>query len=165
MLLFQFILKRNISKGQYIGALCIVASIIVANLDDVLTTSSNSIPSVAILLAAVASCISVAAALFTESFFKVVSIHHIQCWHLLIAEFWWELPWTAVLALCLWLPCLHHGSCLNFTKCWPCGGIFIHWQCFSWSHCIAGDGPGVQQHRGPCGSLHPQEVGQYCQGV
>jgi len=68
--LYKFILKRNISKWQYIGALCIVASIIVAKLDDVLTKSSNSIPSVAILLAAVASCISVAAALFTESLFK-----------------------------------------------------------------------------------------------
>lgn len=70
--LFQFLLKRSISKWQYTGALCIVASIIVAKLDDVLTTSTNSIPSVAIVLAVVASCNSVAAALYTESLFKVI---------------------------------------------------------------------------------------------
>jgi len=79
---YKFILKRPISKLQYMGALCIVASIIVAKLDDLLTSSINSVPSVAIVLAVVASCNSVAAALFTESLFKTSGENF------LVQQFW-----------------------------------------------------------------------------
>merc|ERR1712179_342937 len=79
---YKFILKRNISPLQYIGAICIVLSIIVAKLDDGLTTSTNTLPSVAIVLAVVASCNSVAAALFTESLFKTSGENF------LVQQFW-----------------------------------------------------------------------------
>ena len=51
---------------------CIVASIIVAKLDDVLSGSNNTIPILAVVLAIIASCNSVGAALYTESLFKVI---------------------------------------------------------------------------------------------
>ena len=67
----QYVLNRNISITQYVGALCIVASIIIAKLDDVVTESGNPIPILAILLAMVVCCNSVGAAVYTESLFKV----------------------------------------------------------------------------------------------
>ena len=70
----KFILNRNISAIQYVGSLCIVASIIIAKLDDVLTESGNPIPSLAFLLAMIGCCNSVVAAVYTETLFKVRNI-------------------------------------------------------------------------------------------
>ena len=164
--IFQFILKRNISKLQYIGAICIVLSIIVAKLDDVLTTSTNSIPSVAIVLAVVASCNSVAAALFTESLFKVIFSSIPTEWqHCYISDLWWELSCPAVLALSLWLPCLQHCSCPLQYKYWSSSGFHLTPTCVCWGHHLIGPCLGVQQYGGPGGGLHPQEAGQHCEGV
>ena len=49
-----------------------VASIIVAKLDSVLSEGGNTIPLMAVVLAMVASCNSVGAAVYTESLFKVM---------------------------------------------------------------------------------------------
>ena len=69
--LYKFILKREVSALQFVGALMIVASIVVAKLGDVLSTDmTNVIPLSAIVLAAVAACNSVGAAVYTESLFK-----------------------------------------------------------------------------------------------
>ena len=69
--LYKFILKREVSALQFVGALMIVASIVVAKLGDVLSTDmTNVIPFSAIVLAAVAACNSVGAAVYTESLFK-----------------------------------------------------------------------------------------------
>jgi len=69
--LYKFILKREVSTLQFVGALLIVASIVVAKLGDVLSKDiTNSIPLIAIVLAAVAACNSVGAAVYTESLFK-----------------------------------------------------------------------------------------------
>eukprot|EP00092_Neocalanus_flemingeri_P017436 GFUD01018861.1.p1 GENE.GFUD01018861.1~~GFUD01018861.1.p1 ORF type:complete len:378 (-),score=110.75 GFUD01018861.1:36-1169(-) len=68
--IYKFVLKRDISVFQYIGALCIVASIIVAKLGDLMFAGGNTIPLLAIVLAMVASCNSVGAAVYTESLFK-----------------------------------------------------------------------------------------------
>jgi len=69
-LVYRFYLKQNISKLQFAGVLCIVSSIIVAKVDDVLITSMNSVPLIVIVMAAVASCNSVLAAVYTEFLFK-----------------------------------------------------------------------------------------------
>ena len=69
--LYKFILKREVSALQFVGALLIVASIVVAKVGDVLSSDlTNSIPLTAIILAAVAACNSVGAAVYTESLFK-----------------------------------------------------------------------------------------------
>ena len=69
--LYKFILKREVSALQFLGALFIVASIVVAKVGDVLSSDlTNSIPLTAIILAAVAACNSVGAAVYTESLFK-----------------------------------------------------------------------------------------------
>merc|ERR1711934_598812 len=69
--LYKFILKREVSALQFLGALLIVASIVVAKVGDVLSSDlTNSIPLTAIILAAVAACNSVGAAVYTESLFK-----------------------------------------------------------------------------------------------
>merc|ERR1712080_607541 len=52
--LYKFILKREVSLFQFLGAVLIVASIVVAKLGDVLSTDmTNAIPLLAIVLAAV----------------------------------------------------------------------------------------------------------------
>merc|ERR1712156_1384579 len=69
--LYKFILKREVSALQFVGALLIVASIVVAKVGDVLSSDlTNSIPITAIILAAVGACNSVGAAVYTESLFK-----------------------------------------------------------------------------------------------
>merc|ERR1712192_64571 len=69
--LYKFILKREVSALQFLGALFIVASIVVAKVGDVLSSDlTNSIPLTAIILAGVAACNSVGAAVYTESLFK-----------------------------------------------------------------------------------------------
>ena len=67
----QFILKRNISFLQFMGALLIVLSILVAKTGDLLSgATTNVIPLLAIVLAVIASSNSVGAAVYTESLFK-----------------------------------------------------------------------------------------------
>jgi len=69
--IYKFILKREITPMQFVGALCIVLSIVVAKIGDMAGVSSGpSIPPIAFVLAAIASLNSVGAALYTESLFK-----------------------------------------------------------------------------------------------
>ena len=70
--LYKFILKRQVSRLQYVGALLIFASIVVAKLGDIGATTdlTNAIPLTALLLAAIAAFNSVCAAVYTESLFK-----------------------------------------------------------------------------------------------
>ena len=65
------ILNGSITWLQYVGALCIVASIIVAKIEDLALGSNETIPITAVVLAIVASCNSVGAALYMEYLFKV----------------------------------------------------------------------------------------------
>jgi len=88
--LYKFILKRDISLFQYIGALCMVASIIVAKLDSVLSEGGNTIPLMAVVLAMVASCNSVGAAVYTESLFKTSGEKFLE------QQFWLYLYGTVV---------------------------------------------------------------------
>jgi len=77
--LYKFILKREVSTLQFVGALLIVASIVVAKLGDVLSEDiTNSIPLIAIVLAAVAACNSVGAAVYTESLFKAAGENFLE---------------------------------------------------------------------------------------
>jgi len=69
--LYKFILKREITKMQFVGTLCIVFSIVVAKLGDIIGTNVGpTIPPIAFVLATIASCNSVGAAVYTESLFK-----------------------------------------------------------------------------------------------
>ena len=54
---FQFILKRNLTKLQFLGALFIVCSIVVAKLPDLVGGGSavNALPMAALFLAVIAS--------------------------------------------------------------------------------------------------------------
>lgn len=68
---YKFVLKRNITTLQFTGALCIVASIVLAKFGDLFSESStNTVPMIAVVLALIASCNSVGAAVYTESLFK-----------------------------------------------------------------------------------------------
>jgi len=95
---FQFVLRRQLTLLQFVGAMLIVISIGVAKTPDIMTliypqvndktvetvlnsaiqngtstttkVSVNAIPTAAILLALVASCNSVGAAVYTEQLFK-----------------------------------------------------------------------------------------------
>jgi len=69
--LYKFVLKREVTTMQFVGAICIVMSIVVAKLGDVLGKSTGEgIPLLAFLLAGIASINSVGAAVYTESLFK-----------------------------------------------------------------------------------------------
>ena len=69
--LYKFILKRDISLVQFVGALAIVASIVVALLGDVISVDGyNNMPTTAIIFAIVSSFNSVGAAVYTQSLFK-----------------------------------------------------------------------------------------------
>lgn len=90
--IYKFVLRRQLTTFQFFGAFLIVISIGVAKTPDILqiwkpensnlpanatstestsnTTSVNAIPLTAILLAIVASCNSVGAAVYTEQLFK-----------------------------------------------------------------------------------------------
>jgi len=69
--LYKFFLKREITKLQFVGTLCIVLSIVVAKLGDIVGTSVGPrIPPIAFVLAIIASCNSVAAGVYTETLFK-----------------------------------------------------------------------------------------------
>jgi len=68
---YKFILKRDISFLQFMGALLIVVSILVAKTGDLLSgATTNAVPLLAIVLAVIASSNSVGAAVYTESLFK-----------------------------------------------------------------------------------------------
>ena len=69
--MYKFVLKRDISLLQFVGALLIVASIVVAKLGDIMSADGgNNIPMMAIIFAVVSSFNSVGAAVYTESLFK-----------------------------------------------------------------------------------------------
>ena len=68
---YKLFLSRPVSPLQCCGAGCIVLSLAAAKLDSLLTTTTNSLPATAVALALLASCISVTAAVYTESLFKV----------------------------------------------------------------------------------------------
>lgn len=69
--LYKFVLKQPITPLQFLGALLIVLSIVVAKIGDVFgTTTTPAIPPAAFLLAVIASCNSVGAAVYTERLFK-----------------------------------------------------------------------------------------------
>ncbi|XP_059091463.1 uncharacterized protein LOC131886999 isoform X2 [Tigriopus californicus] len=70
--IYKFFLKRPLTSWQFIGALLIVMSIVIAKIPDILGKSLvvNSVPLLAIGLAMIASTNSVCAAVYTESLFK-----------------------------------------------------------------------------------------------
>ena len=69
--MYKFVLKRDISLLQFVGALLIVASIVVAKLGDIMAVDGgNNIPMMAIIFAIVSSFNSVGAGVYTESLFK-----------------------------------------------------------------------------------------------
>ena len=69
--IYKFVLKRDISLLQFVGALLIVISIVVAKLGDIMSVNGgNHIPMMAIIFAIVSSFNSVLAAVYTESLFK-----------------------------------------------------------------------------------------------
>jgi len=77
--LYKFVLKREISLIQFLGALLIVVSIIVAKLGDVLSSDGgNRIPMLAIIFAVVSSFNSVGAAVYTESLFKTTGENFLE---------------------------------------------------------------------------------------
>ena len=68
---YKLVLGRSVSPLQCCGAACIVLSLAAAKLDSLLTTTTNSLPATAVALALIVSSNSVAAAVYTESLFKV----------------------------------------------------------------------------------------------
>jgi len=69
--IYKFVLKREVSVVQLFGASLIVSSIIVAKIGDILQGNEvNRIPAMAIILAFIASGISVSAAIYMENIFK-----------------------------------------------------------------------------------------------
>eukprot|EP00095_Tigriopus_kingsejongensis_P002519 maker-scaffold185_size275389-snap-gene-1.34 protein:Tk02519 transcript:maker-scaffold185_size275389-snap-gene-1.34-mRNA-1 annotation:"ZK370.7" len=65
----RFILKREVKQSQFMGVGCIIFSILVMKVPDLLA-NTNELPTKALALAIVASTISVAAAVYTEVLFK-----------------------------------------------------------------------------------------------
>jgi len=69
--LYKFILKRDVTKLQFIGAFLIVMSIVVAKLGDLLSSDGgNNIPLMALVFAVVSSFNSVGVSVYQETLFK-----------------------------------------------------------------------------------------------
>merc|ERR1712018_290661 len=103
--IYKFVLRRHISNLQFVGVILIVISIGVAKTPDIIqlwrpaqklanstltesvvsSNTVNSIPLTAIVLALVASCNSVGAAVYTEQLFKSGSVKNESFLH---QQFW-----------------------------------------------------------------------------
>ncbi|XP_059081888.1 uncharacterized protein LOC131879550 isoform X2 [Tigriopus californicus] len=72
---YKFLLNRPVQRLQFVGVLCIIISIILMKMPDILG-HTNQLPPMVILLSLAASIISVLAALYTETLFKAGSPDH-----------------------------------------------------------------------------------------
>jgi len=71
VIIYKILLKREVTKTQFLGSFLIVFSIFLTKLDDVLSSDEgNNIPFAAIVLAAIASLNSVGASVYQETLFK-----------------------------------------------------------------------------------------------
>lgn len=80
---YKFILKREVTLLQFVGAVVIVASIVSAKVGDLISTDEvNAVPTLAIILAMITSVNSVVAAVYMESLFKTSGQNFMeqQCW-------------------------------------------------------------------------------------
>lgn len=100
---YKFFLKREVTWLQFVGAVLIVLSIVVAKAGDIFSTDqSNSVPFLAIVLAIIASCNSVGTAVYTETLFKNAKQDFLE------QQFWLYLYGSIVATL------VHFVSAANF---------------------------------------------------
>eukprot|EP00096_Caligus_rogercresseyi_P006532 TRINITY_DN2302_c0_g1_i1.p1 TRINITY_DN2302_c0_g1~~TRINITY_DN2302_c0_g1_i1.p1 ORF type:complete len:338 (-),score=29.17 TRINITY_DN2302_c0_g1_i1:196-1209(-) len=86
--IYRVFLKREINYLQYLGIACIVSSLVIAKIPDVMYYSVNKVPFTAISLALVASCLSALAAIYTELLFKSKSASNSSSESFLVKQFW-----------------------------------------------------------------------------
>nr|ACO15724.1 ZK370.7 [Caligus clemensi] len=86
--IYRAFLKRQLTHWQYVGIGCIVSSLMIAKIPDVLFYSVNKVPLIAIVLALIASCISAMASIYTELLFKTPTKEYAGNDSFLVKQFW-----------------------------------------------------------------------------